>query len=72
MFISGVIGPIEISLILGVFLLLFFLPIIAIIDIVRSRFTGNNNIVFILIVVFMPILGSLIYFMIGPSKKIRN
>lgn len=72
MFISGVIGPIEISLIIGVFLFLFLLPIIAIIDIVRSRFTGNNNIVFILIVVFMPILGSLIYFIIGPSRKIRD
>lgn len=54
------------------FLMLFFflLPIIAIIDIIRSKFEGNDNILMLLIVIFIP-LGSIIYFIIAPSRKIR-
>ncbi len=54
------------------FLSLFFLllPLIAIIDIVRSRFYGNDNLLMLLIVIFIP-FGSIIYFLIAPSRKIR-
>jgi hypothetical protein len=69
--ISGILGPTELILILCIPLLFLLLPIIAIIDILRSRFEGNNNILFLLIVVLLPIAGSILYFIIGPSKKIR-
>jgi len=54
------------------FLMLFLLllPIIAIIDIMRSKFEGNDNLLMLLIVIFIP-LGSIIYFILAPSRKIR-
>ena len=47
------------------------LPIIAVIDILKSRFHGNDNLLMLLIVVFIP-FGAIIYFLISPSRKIRN
>jgi len=66
---------------MGIFLFLFIipvviilgllLPVIAIIDILRSKFSGNDNILMLLIVIFIP-FGAIIYFIIAPSKKIPN
>jgi len=47
------------------------LPIIAIIDIVNSKFEGNDSLLMVLIVIFIP-FGSILYFVIAPSRKIRN
>lgn len=47
------------------------LPIIAIIDILNSKFQGNDNLLMILIVIFIP-LGSIVYFIVSPSRKIRS
>jgi hypothetical protein len=47
------------------------LPIIAIIDIVNSKFQGNDTLLMVLIVIFIP-FGSILYFVIAPSRKIRN
>ncbi len=53
-----------------IMLFLLLLPIIAIIDIMRSKFEGNDNLLMLLIVIFIP-LGSIIYFIMAPSRKIR-
>jgi len=45
------------------------LPVFAIIDIIRSKFEGNDAVLFALIVIFIP-FGAIIYFLIGSSKKI--
>ena len=71
MIIAGVVGLTELILILTIPLFFLLLPIIAIVDILRSRFEGNNNVLFLLIVILLPIIGSVIYFIIGPSRKIR-
>ncbi len=47
------------------------LPIIAIIDIVNSKFQGNDTLLMVLIVIFIP-FGSILYFVIAPSRKIKN
>mgnify|MGYP000864317573 CR=1 FL=1 len=45
----GMIGPFQMMLILGVVLLIGFIPtIIALIDILKSKFEGNNKIVWVL------------------------
>jgi hypothetical protein len=53
-----------------VFIFVLLLPIIAIIDILKSKFEGNDNILMLLIVIFIP-LGAILYFILGPSRKIR-
>jgi hypothetical protein len=45
------------------------LPLIAIVDILKSKFQGNDNILMILIVIFIP-FGAILYFVIAPSRKI--
>ena len=52
-------------------LLGLLLPVMAIVDIMRSKFHGNDNLLFILIVLFIP-CGAIIYFILGPSKKIPS
>ena len=53
----GIIGPQELILILLVALGLFLLPLIAIVDIVRSKFEGNMQLIWILLVIFFNIIG---------------
>jgi hypothetical protein len=67
----GNLGVTEIIMVLIVIGLLFLLPIIAIIDIVRSKFEGNYGILMVLVVIFVPIIGSIIYFLNAPSRKLK-
>jgi len=56
-----------------VFLLLIFLPfILAFIDILRSDFSGNNKIVWLLAVIFVPFIGAVAYLIIGRKQKINT
>jgi hypothetical protein len=64
----GMIGAWQIILI---FILICILPtIIALIDIVRNEFTGNNKIVWLLVVLFGNFLGAVLYFIIGRKQKL--
>lgn len=46
--------------------------IIALIDILRSNFKeANGKIIWVLLVIFLPILGSILYFAIGKNQKIK-
>jgi hypothetical protein len=66
----GMIGAWQIILI---FILMGILPtIIALIDIVRNEFTGNNKIVWLLVVLFGNFLGAVLYFIIGRKQKLST
>lgn len=46
--------------------------IIALIDILKSDFKDTNGkIIWVLLVIFLPIIGSILYFAIGKSQKIK-
>lgn len=62
------IGAPQILLILGVFLT----PLIALVDIVRHEFSGNNKLVWILVVFFFNFFGVLLYFLVGRKQIIRK
>jgi len=62
------IGSTGIILIIVVVILL---PLIALIDILSHEFTGFNKIIWVIIVLFLPIMGAILYFLIGPRQKIR-
>jgi hypothetical protein len=60
----GIIGAWQI-------ILICILPtIIALIDIVRNEFTGNNKIVWLLVVLFGNFLGAVLYFIIGRKQRL--
>jgi len=57
---------------LEVFILfLISIPLIALIDILRSEFNGYNKIIWVIVVIFLPVLGAVLYFFIGRKQKIK-
>lgn len=59
-------------IIVSVFLLLpTLLWIIALVDILKSNFKDSNNkILWVLVVILLPVIGSILYFIIGKNQKI--
>jgi len=56
-----------------IFVLIILLPLIALIDILRSDFRGNNDkLIWVLVVLLIPILGSILYFIIGRKKRVTT
>lgn len=64
------IGTWQIILLLLIFLSIIP-PIIAIIDIVKNEFSGNNKVVWLLIVLLGNFLGALLYFILGSKHKLN-
>lgn len=51
----------------------FILAIAALIDILRSDFRDSNTkLIWVVIVIFVPVLGSILYFIMGGSQKIKR
>lgn len=50
-------------------LFLILLPVFAVIDILRNNLRENDKVIWIIIIVFVPILGSVLYFFIGKNRK---
>ncbi len=48
----------------------FILWLVALVDIIRSDFTGNNKVIWLLIVLLVPLIGMILYFPIGRKQKI--
>ncbi|CAM3826308.1 PLDc N-terminal domain-containing protein [Flavobacterium cucumis] len=50
------------------FVTLFFW-LFCVIDVLRNSFNGNDKLVWVLVLLFVPILGPLLYFFIGKKKN---
>lgn len=62
------IGPWQMILIV---LALGIIPtIIALIDILRNEFSGNNKLIWFLVVLFLNIIGAFLYLLIGRQHKL--
>ena len=51
---------------------LLLLPIIAIVDLVRIELDSSQKLLWILIILFLPILGSILYFLMGRNRPPRR
>jgi hypothetical protein len=49
----------------------FILYIYILIDILKHEFTGYNKIIWILVLVFFPVLGAILYLVFGRSQRIK-
>ncbi len=49
----------------------FMLMLIALVDILKNNFEGYYKIVWILVVIFVPVIGAILYFVIGKQQKIK-
>ncbi len=45
--------------------------VIALIDILKSKFNGNDKIIWVLVVLFFNLVGAILYFIIGRKQKIN-
>jgi len=62
-----------------VMLIGLLIPVLAIalliwtlVDILKSEFTGSNKIIWVIVVLLLPLLGSILYFAIGTKQKITK
>ncbi|MFC2087079.1 PLD nuclease N-terminal domain-containing protein [Bacteroidota bacterium] len=60
-------GP---SQLLIVFLLIV-LPVLALIDVLKHEFTGNNKLIWVVLIIFTLPLGAILYYFIGRSQQIK-
>ena len=63
-------GGLLITLLVILFIFLF--PLLALISVLMNDFQGNEKIMWVLIIIFLPFLGSLLYFLIGRDKRINR
>ena len=70
--ILGIIGPIEIMIILIAVLILGVIPIIALVDILRSEFSGNNKLIWVLVILFTGFIGAVLYYFLGIKQKLSS
>lgn len=59
------IGPAE----LIVILILVVPWLLAVLDILKGEFTGSNKLVWLLVATFVPIIGPLLYLLLGRKPK---
>lgn len=65
-------GSVEILILLGVLICTLILPVIALVDILKGKFNGDLKLIWILVVILVPIMGSVLYLIIGRKQKINN
>ena len=64
-------GGQELLFILLVLGILFLLPLIALVDVIRSDFRGSNDkLIWVVVILFLNIIGALLYFFIGRNQRI--
>lgn len=49
--------------------ILLALPIIALVHLFRSNMQGQDRLTWVLLIVFMPVVGSILYFLIGKKRR---
>lgn len=67
--ILGIIGPQEIIVILLIVPVFLIIPIIALVDILKSEFTGNNKLIWVLVILLSWIIGAILYFFYRQKSK---
>ncbi len=70
--ITGLLGAGELYVMMSLATLFFVIPIVALIDILKSEFEGNNKLIWVLVVLLSWIIGAIIYFFIGRKQKVHN
>lgn len=63
-------GGILITLL--VILFIFLLPLLALISALMNDFRGNDKILWVLVILFLPFLGSVLYFLIGRNNRVSR
>ena len=66
------IGTFQILLIVLGGLLVLLFPLMALVSVLKNDFPGNDKIIWVLVIIFLPFFGSLLYFMVGRSRQLKR
>lgn len=69
MILAGVFGGMGFLMILLIIFFIALLPIIAIIDLIRNDTDSTNKLIWVIVILFLPILGSILYFLMGRNQR---
>ncbi len=69
--ISLSIGIIQLILVFIV-LISLLLPVLALISILKNDFKDNDKIIWVLVALFLPFFGPILYFIIGRPKRLKK
>lgn len=72
MTICGFMGGYEWFIILIPLLFVLIAPIWCLVDCLKSEFKGNEKILWVLLIIFIPFLGMILYLSIGRKQKVKN
>ncbi len=65
LFIAG--GGLFLTLLFVLLIILF--PLIALVTVLVNTYPGNEKVIWVLVIIFLPFLGSLLYFLMGHPKR---
>lgn len=66
----SMIGPIQMTILIFAGFLALLFPLLALISILKNEFPGSNKLIWVLVVIFLPYLGAILYFLIGRPQRI--
>jgi len=72
MTLCGIISSTELIIVLIFALFVLLLPLVALVDILRSKFEDNTKIIWVIVVIFLSTIGAILYFLIGKNQKIKD
>lgn len=66
-------GPTELLVLFIIFGLPVLVILAALIDILKSEFqVQQNKLIWVLVTIFLPLLGAILYFLIGRSQRTQQ
>ncbi|OEK00760.1 hypothetical protein BFP97_04225 [Roseivirga sp. 4D4] len=59
-------------MIIAFYIIPFLIVALALIDVLRNEFEGSNKLIWVLVIILMPVLGSILYYFIGRNQRIKR
>jgi len=60
-------------MLMAFYILPFLIVVAALVDIIRNEFDpSQNKLIWVIVVILLPVLGSILYFIIGRKQKISR
>jgi len=54
------------------FVAILVLPVLALVHMLRNDFKGRHRLIWVLIIIFLPLFGSILYFIMGKRYRRYN
>ncbi len=65
-------NPFLVTVLLVATLLTFVITVVALIDVLKSKFNGNDKLVWVLVLLFLNVVGAILYVAIGRKQKLKD